>query len=785
MMNGAYDAGSHYSSLITHQFRREWWQWLLLLVALLVFVAQLWLASPTKSAAFDEQYHLVTGYSYLITGDFRLATNHPPLMGLLAALPLWGRSDIVLPLDHPAWQAGDRFLFSDVFLWEANADPQGMLLAARRPIMLVGVLLVLGLYCWARQMIGAKAGWLVLALAIFDPNLLANARVVTTDLGLTCFLCLATWRLWCWLEERSARNLFLVGLWAGLAMCAKYNGLFFWPSALIITLLYPATQATDTYGRRWLGLVGMGLVGLTVVWALYRFDVGPMTNGPIHWPLPAPFYWQQLYNTFFRIVDLQGARYDFFWGEAGNHGWWAYFPVALAVKTPLPLLILAAVGSVVMLRQQGWRRASVLYTLPLLFLIFGLSGILTIGYRHILPVIPFLILSAGYAVNPTLTLPNLGWELSSRQQGSSFAPDPVRATLGRVRVGFVVLLLLWAVVDTLHIFPHQEAFFNELAGDWYNWSNLLVDSNLDWGQDLPALRQVMTERGIAEVNLAYFGKAAPEKYDIHYRPLPGYLRFVEGAELNAYNPYQPEPGWYAISATSLRLGLLQADSLELYAYFRDKRPDTRAGYSIYLYHVSDPANLHIVRKVVVGEPVYHLTPDALGITPGARVQVKWLQTPDAAIYPVGTSFTAPNAHYQAVNANFSENFTLLGVAGADSVAHPGQVLALTLYWQVGRQPLTMPAPTRGAALSAFVHLTVPTDPGQKIAQFDGWPTAVRGLEPGDVIAQPLTLDISPDAAPGRYMLLVGLYSPQSFARLMVTNQGEAQDAARVGEVVVE
>lgn len=756
----------------------HWWEWPLLLVAVLVFVAQLWLASPNKSAAFDEQYHLVTGYSYLRTGDFRLATNHPPLMGLLAALPLWNRTDIVLPLDHPAWQAGDRFLFSDVFLWEANADPQGMLLVARRPIMLVGVLLVLVLFWWARQLIGAPASWLVLGLAIFDPNLLGNARVVTTDIGLTCFLCLATWRLWCWLERRSAPNLLWVGLCAGLAMGAKFNGLFFWPSALIITLLYPATQTSDTLWRRWVSLIGMGLVGLAVVWALYRFDLGPMPNGPIHWPLPAPFYWQQLYNTFFRIVDLQGARYDFFWGEAANHGWWTYFPVALGVKTPLPLLILSTVGSVILLRQQGWRRASILYTLPVLFFIFGLSGILTIGYRHILPAIPFLILCAGYAVNPTLTLPKLGMELSSRPQRSGSSPSLVRR-------GVAALLVLWAVVDTLRIFPHQEAFFNELAGDWYNWSNLLVDSNLDWGQDLPALRQVMAEYGIGEVNLAYFGKAAPEKYGIHYRPLPGYLRFVEGAELNAYNPYQPEPGWYAISATSLRLGLMQADTLELYAYFRDKRPELRAGYSIYLYHVSDPANLPIVRKVVVGEPVYHLAPAALGITPEARVQVKWLQTPEATIYPVGTTFAPPTEQYQAVNANFNDNFTLVGIAGSLSPAHPGQSLALTLYWQVGNQPLAMPAPTRGAALSAFVHLTVPTDPGQKIAQFDGWPTAIRGLEAGDVIAQPLTLDVSPDATPGQYTLLVGLYSPQSSVRLLVTNQGEMKDAAQVGKIVVE
>src|SRR5688572_27451615 len=96
-----------------------WWEWLGLVVVLGVFAAQALIASPHKSAAFDEQYHLAAGYAYLRTGDARLATTHPSLMGLLGGLALLGK-DVVLPLEHPAWAAADRFLFSDVFLWEAN-----------------------------------------------------------------------------------------------------------------------------------------------------------------------------------------------------------------------------------------------------------------------------------------------------------------------------------------------------------------------------------------------------------------------------------------------------------------------------------------------------------------------------------------------------------------------------------------------------------------------------------------------------------------------------------------
>ena len=200
-----------------------------------------------------------------------------------------------------------------------------------------------------------------------------------------------------------------------------------------------------------------------------------------------------------------------------------------------------------------------------------------------------------------------------------------------------------------------------LAGPWQNWSNILVDSNLDWGQDLPALKQVMEERGIDSVNLAYFGKAVPEVYGVRYRPLPGYLRFMQGRELSAYNPYTPPPGWYAISATSLRLGTLQPDTTDLYAPFRAMQPVDRAGYSIYLYKVEDPPGEQVVRPVVVDRPVYQAAPAELGIAPGVRAAVKWLQNGGSTVYPQGQGFAVPEGPaYHPVGADLGGVFTLLG-----------------------------------------------------------------------------------------------------------------------------
>jgi hypothetical protein len=729
------------------------WEWGALVALLALFAAQALLASPQKSASFDEQYHLTAGYSYLRTGDFRLATTHPPLAGMIAGLPLLAREGIILPLDSPLWEQGNRYDFADFFVWQANADPQGMLVEARRGITLLGVLLLIGLFFWGRRLAGVGGGWLVLALSVFDPNLVANSRIISTDLPLTAFFLLAAWRLWCWLEDGHRYDLVLAGVFGGLAMAAKYNGLLFWPVAALAALLYlPGASnfriVKKSWWQRLLGVVTAGAVGVVVLWGVYRFTWGVPQQMPLPLALPAPFFWDNLWATFAGLVQETTVKPDFLLGQVSTGGWWYYFPIAIAVKTPLPLLIFLVAGLAALARRRQWRRQGVVWLPVLAFVCMGLTGVLTIGYRHMLPAVPFAILLAGNAAD---------WLQAGARRW-------IPATAGG-------LLLAWLALNTLLTFPHQEAFFNALAGPWQNWSNILVDSNLDWGQDLPALRQVMDERGIESVNLAYFGKAVPELYGIRYRPLPGYLRFMQGREIAAYNPYTPVPGWYAISATSLRLGSLQPDTTNLYSVFRYMQPVDRAGYSIYLYRVEESATDTVARPIVADKPVYQVPADELGIGPGARAAVKWLQTGASTIYPQGLDLAvAGSPAYHPVDADLGGVFTLLGYALDTETVAPGQSLGITLYWQVGDSPMPQPAPTRGEPISAFVH-AVNGDPANIVAQADGWEVALAGLEPGDVIAQQFTLDFEENTVAKEYELLAGLYSPQDWVRLPVSQPG--------------
>ena len=741
------------------------WEAAALVTACLFFAFLVAVASPQKSAAFDEEYHLVVGVTYWRTGDYRLATEHPPLSSLLAALPLLTWDDVLLPLDDPSWEAADIFPFATRFLWEVNARSVEMVETARRPLMLLGVLLLLSVYGWARRLWGRGPALLALALTASDPNLIAHSRVIGSDVALTALAFLACWQLWRALVDGHGWAWLWFGLATGLAMVTKFNGALPGAVGLLAIFLVPRRGEGDSYVGRFVRLVGAGAIAVGVVWAFYRFDIGPLAipGWPVWAIVPAPHYWWYVYDIFFVIVDLADTLYVYLLGEAALKGWWYYLPVAIFFKTPLPLLILGGAGAIWFAARGRVRREAALWLLPVALLGMGLTGLKSIGVRHALPALPFAVVVA---------VGIFTWQpIARRQQAATLAG---------------VVLVLWCVVEAARFFPHQEAYFNQLAGPWQRWSTLLVDSNLDWGQDLPALREVMAARGIEQVNLAYFGNAAPEKYGIVYAPLPSFRRFVDGVELLAYNPYTPEPGWYAISATSLRLGTLLPGGVDLYRFFQTRTPDDRAGYSIYLYHVTYPDTMTVNRPVVEGVRVADLSPAQVGAEPGARSQVKWRRDNHVVIYPQGVGY-APSPFLHAVDADLGGVFALLGYEVVTvEPTRPGTQLALRLVWRKGARAMPQPAPTRGAPISAFVHLTAGA-PHEVVALYDGWATALRGLEEGDVLVHDIAIDLPGDLAVGSYTVLAGLYSPQDWVRLPVRGRDALDDGAAVllGTVAVE
>jgi hypothetical protein len=279
---------------------------------------------------------------------------------------------------------------------------------------------------------------------------------------------------------------------------------------------------------------------MTTVWLVgYRFD-------------PAPYF----QGLAFQYQHAAGGQTGFLLGEVSTHGWWYYFAVAFALKTPLALIVL--LGASVVLLVRRWDMRTLLddsfLVLPAVA-VFGFFSLehQSIGLRYILPVYPFLIV------------------LASRAATLAAAKGP-----GRILVGLTVAC---GALSSFWVFPHYLAYFNESIGGPSQGYRYLVDSNLDWGQELKDLKRFMDEHQIATVNLSYFGTDAPERYGIAYTALPSY--FLPPDAPQAPNPLAPG-SWVAISATMLQGESGDAPFLR---EFRAKTPTAVLGYGMFLYHL--------------------------------------------------------------------------------------------------------------------------------------------------------------------------------------------------------
>jgi hypothetical protein len=656
-------------------------------------------------------------------------------------------------------------------------------------------LLGAAVFRWTSELANRAAGLLALTLYVFDPGIVAHAGLSTNDLGVAAMLFLAVWAWWKWLERPAYVRLFLAGLLAGAACTSKYSGLIVGP----VFFLLAVTQQPETGWSRivWLrragGLACAAVLCLLTIWAVYGFSV---VDG-----LPARAFWE---GILFQGKRIAGGQPVYALGQVWPQGVWFYYPLALLLKTPLPVLILFVAALVAGVKLRAFRTMLPGVIFVVAFGCVAGASALQLGHRYLLPVLPFVFVIAG--------------------QLMTFFSRPLRGRQG-VALAAVGISVVWLIVNAAMIFPHHLSFFNELAGGPANADRYLVDANLDWGQDLPALRALMEERELDFVHLGYFGTAVPGAYGIHYWPAPGFLRFVGGSESMAFNTYTPDPGWYAISRTSLRQGMV-LDHYDLYAFFRSQIPEARAGYSIDLYHVSyDPAT-PIVRAVVQGPRVADVPAEKLGWQAGSRLIAKWVPDDDALVlamngparYVVSDPLAyAPDlrdtvADHEVPNvpgvlefnarsivgpvlqrwsaasplwtpgdvslegpAVFDDRISLLGYRLGQEDVSPGKEVSLVLLWRVEGE--LMPP------LASFVHL-LDAD-GQPLSQSDGWGSAIRGLEVGDVIVHHVRIPIPSETLPGAYRLQVGVYSRDTMRRWLVSlPDGTAIDRVWLPEVTV-
>jgi 4-amino-4-deoxy-L-arabinose transferase-like glycosyltransferase len=484
---------------------------------LAIMVTQMALSIRQESLTWDEDDHIFAGYMSWKTGDFGLNPEHPPLVKLLATIPILGMPLHVPTLRNREFKT-EAFLDGKEFLSKNDADT--ILFRVRMAAALLTVLMALLVFLAATEMFGAVAGFIALTLVAFDPNLLAHGAFVTTDMGLSCFLFGSVYAFYRYAKAPSVWRLALVGIAAGCALASKHTGILVFPM-LFALAVFEAFRRRGWKQRARLALVlaAIVVIAVTVLWAFYGFRYQARPQGlamsqplaefagglkPLDsWLISTCARWHLLPESY--LYGLADVRYldrycpSYIFGKVYPHGVWFYFPSAFAIKTTLTLLALLvlAVVAIATRKLRDWRVILFLSVPPAIhFLVATFSGI-NIGLRHILPVYVFLnVLAAGAA-----------WVFIRRDRRWAWA---------------VGLLLVFQAVSTTRSFPAYIAYANELWGGPSNTYKYLTDSNTDWAQQLKAAKKYLAGRGVTSCWFAYFAEGVVDAtgyYGIPCRPL--------------------------------------------------------------------------------------------------------------------------------------------------------------------------------------------------------------------------------------------------------------------------
>ena len=467
-------------------------EWIVLAVLMVVMIAQLWSSIRQLSITSDEIDHLHAAYRYLQCNDFGWNPEHPPLVKIIAALPLSAMS-IHDPIQHACglpnskeidFVAGHHFVF---------ANPERMLTAARWAVSLFSILLLLTVWVFARKLFGLPVAMICGVLVAFDPNFLANGALVTTDVAAALGFLLAVYALYCYVTEPNSARLLAVGLATGLALCVKH-------SMVLLAIVLPVLLFSDALlsGREGLGrrllhragaLLAVAAIAFVVLWTCYGFRYAARPGGAAIWSapqlprahgavatrlIPQLQQWHLMPQAYLGglqdvLVQSEVGDPSFLLGRLYLKGTWFYFPVAAAIKYTLPVLLMALVS---VLSWRFWRRKPrelLFLMLPaLIYLAFSMSSKMNIGSRHELPVLPLLTIFAAAGT----------WSLAGNRKWALAA---------------LIALLAFHVSSSLHVYPNYLSYSNELWGGPTETYRHLGYSDADWGQAQKLARDYVTK----------------------------------------------------------------------------------------------------------------------------------------------------------------------------------------------------------------------------------------------------------------------------------------------------
>lgn len=604
-----------------------------------------------ENPTVDEVVHLPAGVTYWQRGTFRLYHHNPPLVKMVAALPVvWAGPEMGPAYQSASWSAEppDQTTFAHVFMYLNATRYFELFTLARLMMPLFSILGGLIVFAWSRRLFGDWGGLLSLALWSCCPNVLAHARLVTTDLGATALGVAATYTFWRYLHRPTWVWALASGVVLGLAELAKFSMVLLYAIGPILWLAHVVmTYESGQLARRLARSIGQGglivALSLVTIAAGYRFEgvgeplgrfefacrtltrpVEPGTTRPTSRNPLLEWAWRRRVNRFrgtplaglpvplprqyvlgfdeqkLEAEGLEGEGYPVYLnGELRRSGWWDYYVLTLAYKVPegtWALILLAGAAALISRRARApWADEVALIAVPVVVLgamSFGTD--INLGLRYVLPLFPYVFISVGRLAPGIAGLGRRGKWVAGGIAGASLAAT---------------------VAATLSIHPHYLAYFNWASGGPDRRPPHLIDSNLDWGQDLVRLQRWARENAPGKpIGLVYFGQVHPGIFRLRDEPFPWFLPpAVPGMLDRLPGPSPPlvgpaarlEPGLYAISASLLqglpwrlydpnpeallpawRMNRDWARNRGPFDYFRDLEPTAILGHSILIYEVT-------------------------------------------------------------------------------------------------------------------------------------------------------------------------------------------------------
>ncbi|MBN2406370.1 MAG: tetratricopeptide repeat protein [Elusimicrobia bacterium] len=532
----------------------------------LVFLARGVYTIKDKSATYDEPYYIGYGYSLLKTCDFRLRKDKTTLVPVISALPLllldldfpagsaeWGNSDTRKIKDVKNWAQAEETVNAVMFcyklLYENRVPADTILFYARLPILLIALTLGLFVYKWAARMYGETAGIISFILYTNMPDILAHGSLATEDMALACFMFITVYMLWKFRESGAYGDLVFAGISAGLALDSKYTAVIIVP----LSVLYIAAGRKDHEPvRRQIGRVMretsvMLGAAFLVLLLLYGFTGIK----------------EYFHGMSFSAAYIKRSQASFLAGRYSYDGFRRYFLYAFLIKTPLSFIGILLLAAWAFLKKPGRKyiEASYIFILPVALFITASFSPMHIGHRHILPVYPFLMVFAGGAVR-----------LKSAAAITAAA-----------------VLTCLTIVSSALIHPHYLAYFNSLAGGADKGYRYLVDSNMDWGQDLKGLKRYVKEEGVSDVILSYYGGGMTDYLGFEFQDL---YSFGLRGDTDHVNSAAPEKEILAVSATNLKGVYMGKVGHDILSWLENREPDDKIGYSVFIYDVTRYADAH-------------------------------------------------------------------------------------------------------------------------------------------------------------------------------------------------